>query len=73
VSYVLSRRGDIVRVGLDAPPAPTLRLRLRLPAGTHVRRITISRRGVAFDAASGTIRFPPGARGTLELVVGLGH
>ena len=72
VSYVLSRRGDIVRVGLDAPPAPTLRLRLRLPAGTHVRRVAMSGRRVAFDAASGTIRFPPGARGTLELVVGLG-
>jgi hypothetical protein len=72
VSYVLSRRGDIVRVGLDAPPAPTLRLRLRLPAGTHVRRVAMSGRRVAFDAASGTIRFPPGARGTLELVVGIG-
>jgi len=72
VSYVLSRRGDIVRVGLDAPPVPTLRLRLRLPAGMHVRRVTMSGRAVAFDAASGTIRFPPGARGTLELVVGIG-
>ena len=72
VSYVLSRRGDIVRVGLDAPPVPTLRLRLRLPAGMHVRGVTMSGRAVAFDAASGTIQFPPGARGTLELVVGIG-
>jgi hypothetical protein len=33
----------------------------------------MSGRRVAFDAASGTIRFLPGARGTLQLVVGLGH
>jgi hypothetical protein len=71
VSYVLSRRGHVVRIELEAPPARMLRLRLRLPPDTRVRRVTMAGRQMAFDSASGTIRFPAGARGTLRLVARL--
>ena len=71
VSYVLARRGHVVRIELEAPPARILRLRLRLPPDTRVRRVTMAGRQMAFDPTSGTIRLPAGARGTLRLVARL--
>jgi hypothetical protein len=73
VSYVIRRRGDVVRVVLDSPPTPTLRLRLRLPRDRRIDRVELAGRGIAFDPTSGTIRLPAGARGTLRLVARLDH
>jgi hypothetical protein len=71
VSYVIRRRGDVVRVVVDSPAAPSVRLRLRLPAGRHVDRVEMSGRRLAFDPMSGTIRIPSRASGALRLVVRL--
>ncbi len=70
VSYVLSRRGRAVSVVVDAPEAPALRLRLRLPRGERIERIErveTNGRPVRFDAATGTIDLPRTA-GALQLV-----
>jgi hypothetical protein len=40
VSYSLARRGGAVEATLDLPPGAHARLRLRLPAGEHVVRVT---------------------------------
>jgi hypothetical protein len=71
VSFSLSRRGDSVRIVVDAPRAPALRLRLRLPRGERIERVERVEhvgRAVAFDAGSGTLRLPADGRGTLRLV-----
>ena len=73
VSYVIRRRGDAVQVELDVPPAPSLRLRLRLPRRLRIERVETAGRRLTFDPASGTIRLPSGGRGTLRLVARLGH
>ena len=68
VSYVLSRRGRVVRVVVDAPEAPLLRLRLRLPRGEQIDRVETNGRSVTFDAATGTINVPRGVHRPLRLV-----
>jgi hypothetical protein len=73
VSYVIRRRGDAVQVDLDAPAAPDLRLRLRLPRGLRIERVETAGRRLTFDPVSGTIRLPSGARGALRLVARLGR
>ena len=71
VSYVIRRRGDVVRVVVEPPPAPSLRLRLRLPSNRRIDRITIAGRQLAFDRVSGTIHLPADVSRTLRLVVRL--
>jgi len=73
VSYVIRRRGNAVQVDLDAPAAPNLRLRLRLPRGLRIERVETAGRRLTFDPASGTIRLPAGVRGMLRLVARLGR
>jgi hypothetical protein len=71
VSYVVRRRTNVVRVDLDVPAAPSIRLRLRLPHGLRIARVEAAGRPLAFDRASGTIRLPSGRAATLELVARL--
>ena len=71
VSYGIRRHGNAVRIVLDVPPAPELRLRLRLPRHRRLARVDLSGRPLRFDATSGTIRLPAGVRGTLRIVAGL--
>jgi len=71
VSYVIRRRGDVVRVVVEPPPAPSLRLRLRLPSNRRIDRITIAGRQLAFDRVSGTIHLPADVSRTLRLLVRL--
>jgi hypothetical protein len=66
VSYVIRRRGDAVHVDLDAPAAPSLLLRLRLPTGTRLAAVRSAGREVPFDARSGTIDLS-GRRGRIEI------
>jgi hypothetical protein len=71
VSYVVRRRGNVVRVELDLPAAPSIRLRLRLPFGLRIARVEASGRPLTFDRVSGTIRLPSRRARTLELVAHL--
>ena len=73
VSYDIRRRGDVVRVVVEAPPAPSVRLRLRLPSDRRIDRIANAGHQLAFDRDSGTIHLPAGASRTLRLVVRLSH
>jgi hypothetical protein len=66
VSYAIRRRGDRVHAVLDAPAAPALRLRLRLPVGTRLTAVRIAGRAVRFDRDSGTIDLS-GRRGRIDL------
>jgi hypothetical protein len=66
VSYTIERRGDRVSVALDSPPAPSLCLRLRLPAGTRISSVRLGGRSLPFDARTGTIDLS-GRRGRLAL------
>ncbi len=68
VSYGIRRHGNAVRMVLDVPPAPELRLRLRIPRHRRLARVDLSGRPLRFDATSGTIRLPAGERGTLRIV-----
>ena len=71
VSYVIRRRGDVVRVVVEPPPAPSLRLRLRLPSNRRIDGIAIAGHQLAFDRSSGTIHLPAGASRTVRLVAQL--
>ena len=71
VSFVIRRHGDIVRIVVEPPPAPSLRLRLRPPSTRRIGRIAIAGRQLAFDRGTGTIRLPAGASRTLRLVARL--
>jgi hypothetical protein len=65
VSYSLESSAHEVRVHLDAPRAPRLLLRLRLPGRRQIVAVTPRR---PFDRASGTIDLS-GARGTVDFLV----
>jgi hypothetical protein len=65
VSYTLEASAQEVRVHLDAPPARSLLLRLRLPDGRHMTSVTPRR---PFDRATGTIDLS-GASGSLDFLV----
>ena len=69
VSYALTRRGNTVRIVLDAPQAPWLRLRLRLPRGERIERVETAGRSVPFGTATGTIEPPSSGERLLRLVV----
>jgi hypothetical protein len=71
VSYAVRRRGNVVRVEVDTPAAPSVRLRLRLPSGVRIVRVQTAGRPLGFDPASGTIHLPSGRARTLELVARL--
>jgi hypothetical protein len=71
VSYVIRRRGNVVRLEVEAPAAPSIRLRLRLPSNRHLDRVEIAGRPLTFERASGTIRLPAGAARTLRAVARL--
>ena len=73
VSYLIRRRGDVVRVVVELPPAPSVRLRLRLPSSRQIDRIAMAGRQLAFDRDSGTIDLPAGDSRTLRLVARLSH
>jgi hypothetical protein len=65
VSYTLSRRGSTVRATLDLPPGAQVRLRLRLPRGERVARVTAGSLG-----SGGTIDLGRrGGRVALQAVV----
>jgi hypothetical protein len=67
VSYSLSAGEHSVHVSLAAPATPTLRLRLRLPAGERLASITLDGRPFKrFDRTTGTINLS-GHRGRLAL------
>ena len=66
VSYEISRRGAAVHVAIVAPAAPSLRLRLRLPAGARLASVRLSGRVVPLEARSSTIDLT-GRRGRIEL------
>ena len=58
LSYSIRRRGHVIHVRVDLPPrrVPSLRLRLRLPAGEMLASVTVGGRRLRFDRATGTIR-----------------
>ena len=72
VSFSLARRGPAVRILLEVPRAPTVRLRLRLPPGERIERLVPAGRAVALDRATGTIRLQGGMGGTLRLTARVG-
>jgi hypothetical protein len=55
VSYTIRRAGHLIRVELDAPPVPRLRLRLRLPRGERLRAVHAMGARTPFDRQSGTL------------------
>ena len=57
LSYEVRREGGRLRVTLDLPRAPTVRLRLRLPAGTQVQSVRTGSRRLKVDA-DGTVSLP---------------
>lgn len=71
LSFTIERRADVVRAVIDPPSRTrptTLRLRLRLPAGTTMRALTLNRRAYArFDPRTSTIDLS-GKTGHLVLV-----
>jgi hypothetical protein len=55
VSYSIVRAGDVVRIDVLPPPSPSLKLRLRLPAGETVASVELGDAALPFDRTSGTI------------------
>jgi hypothetical protein len=55
ISFSIARRGRAVRVTVDPPAAPELRLRLRLPAGERIASVRLAGRPGRYDAKTGTI------------------
>jgi hypothetical protein len=71
LSYELTRVGSSIQIDVAAPRAPErARLRLRLPAGLHVRAVRLGARRLPVDHRTGTVTLPR-AR-TLRLVADLG-
>ena len=69
LSYSIERTGPTVHVSIQPPsPLPSLRLRLRLPAGERIASVRLGGRPVRFDRRSGTIDLS-GRKGPLDLVV----
>jgi hypothetical protein len=66
VSYSLAAERGRVRVQLQIPGSAHVRVRLRLPDGRRVTRVTSSGRAVALDRATGTIDLA-GRTGGVEL------
>ena len=66
VSYTLERRRLRVKAALVLPAAPSVRLRLRLPAGTRITAVRAGGRLLPFDTVTGTIDLS-GRRGPVEL------
>jgi len=66
LSFSLVRSGEVVRIHVVPPPAPTLRLRLRLPFRERIADIRSGGRRIAFDRKTGTIDLS-GRRGALDL------
>ncbi len=62
VSFSIARTGTRVDVDVTAPPKAGVRIRLRLPAGERVRRVSLG----VLHAASGTIDLD-GRQGTIAL------
>jgi hypothetical protein len=65
VSYTLARHGSTIDGELELPVGSHARLRLRLPAGLHLLRVTIGSAAVAANRA-GTISLG-GRAGRIEL------
>ena len=57
LSYSVRRQGSHIRVTLDLPRAPSVRLRLRLPSGSELQSVRAGSRKLRFDAA-GTVSLP---------------
>ena len=73
LSYTITRAGPTVPVEIAAPsPRPSLRLRLRLPAGERLASVRLRGHVLPFDRASGTIDLT-GRNGPLELVARIGR
>ncbi|MGZ4291308.1 MAG: hypothetical protein ACXVQQ_01805 [Gaiellaceae bacterium] len=71
LSYSLARDGARLLITANVPAAPEpARLRLRLPAGTHLRSIRLGARALPIDRRTGTVTLPQ-RRGTLRLVAAL--
>ena len=70
VSYSLARTGDVVRIDMSVPAAPTLKLRLRLPAGERISTVELGGAAVPFDRGSGTIDLS-GHRGVIQLTAAI--
>jgi hypothetical protein len=68
LSYEVRREGSRIRVTLDLPRAPAVRLRLRVPSGTGVRSVRAGSRRLRVDP-DGTVSLPSG--GHLVLVATL--
>ena len=62
VSFSIARTGSRIDVDVTAPPKARVRIRLRLPAGERVRRVSLG----VLHAASGTIDLG-GRQGTIAL------
>jgi hypothetical protein len=69
VSYELAARSGSIEGTVEAPPRGTLKLRIRLPRGERITRVTVD--GTPWPRLSGETIDLSGRRGTLELVVGV--
>jgi len=68
LSYSIARAGSTVEASIEPPsPLPSLRLRLRLPAGQRLASVRLDGRPVRFDRRTGTIDLS-GKKGPIELV-----
>jgi hypothetical protein len=66
LSYEVRREGNRIRVALDVPRAPAVRMRLRLPIGTQILTVRSGSRRLEV-APDGTVSLP--RRGHVVLVV----
>ncbi len=60
LSYSIARHGTKVMIRVSAPRSAHVRMRLRLPAGDTLRRITMGAARVPFDPATSTFVVPHG-------------
>jgi len=69
VSFSIERHGRVVRVRVSpptSPPPPSLRLRLRLPAGERLTAVRVGAERMPFDVKTGTIDLS-GRKGRVDL------
>jgi hypothetical protein len=72
VSFELSRHGRVVDVHAMLPPAPSVRLRLRLPRGDRILRASVPGRPLRVDRRTGTLDLTGLGSGALHATVVVG-
>lgn len=55
LSYAMTRRQQKVELMINAPPTPSLRIRIRLPRDANISNVATAGQPVSFDPATGTM------------------